>query len=291
MAHPKIRSLDENPPLGSGKKRKGRKKKRAGGGRPDRHRLYEWSVQNADYEVEFIDKVFRRQRGRRPLRLREDFCGTALLSAEWVKSRGDREAVGLDLDRETLAWANRYNLSALDGAVERIKLLERDVRAVTRPRCDVVCAFNFSYYLLNPLPTLVEYFQQVRRSLRKDGMVFLDCYGGWESQQLLEEPREIEGPEGTFTYVWDQAGFNPIDNMATCYIHFEVPGRKRIKKAFTYHWRLYSIPEVRDALAMAGFTASHVYWDRSEDEDVDDYRKARKAANTPGWLAYIIGEK
>ena len=45
------------------------------------------------------------------------------------------------------------------------------------------------------------------------------------------------------------------------------------------------------ALAMAGFTRSHIFWDQSEDEDVDDYQLASKAENTPGWLAYIVGEK
>jgi SAM-dependent methyltransferase len=265
--------------------------KKSGRLRADRHRLYEWSVQNPEFEVTFIDRVFRRRRGRRPLRLREDFCGTALLCATWVKSHKRREAIGLDLDADTLKWARRHNLASLDGNAERVQLMRRDVRSVVKPRCDVACAYNFSYFLMHPLPVLVDYFRNVHDSLKKDGMLFLDCYGGWESQQLVEEPREIESPAGTFTYIWDQAAFNPIDNMATCYIHFEVPGRKRLRKAFKYHWRLYSPPEIRDALTLAGFSASHVYWDRSEDEDVDDYRLAKRAYNTPGWLAYIAAEK
>jgi SAM-dependent methyltransferase len=257
----------------------------------DRHLLYQWSVQNPDYEVEFIEKIFDEIRGRQPLSLREDFCGTALLSSAWVESHPEREAVGLDLDSPTLQWARDNNLARLDGAAERIALLEQDVRIVTRPRCDVACAYNFSYFLIHPLPALVEYFSAVRRSLRKDGLFFMDCYGGWESQQRVEEPREIEGPRGDFTYTWDQDDFNPIDNMATCYIHFELPGGKKLKKAFRYHWRLYSLAEIRDALAMAGFKRSHIFWDQSEDEDVDDYQLASKAENTPGWLAYIVGEK
>ena len=51
----------------------------------DLHWLYEQSVQNADVEVEFIDRVFRKEFGRKPTFLREDFCGTALLCADWVK--------------------------------------------------------------------------------------------------------------------------------------------------------------------------------------------------------------
>jgi SAM-dependent methyltransferase len=274
-------------------KRKGKRKKSRVLTRKaaDRHLLYEWSVQNPDFEIEFVDKIFRRRRGRLPLRLREDFCGTALLSTTWVESHPRREALGLDLDTETLRWARSHNVARLDGAAERVRLLETDVRSVTRPRCDVACAYNFSYFLIHPLDRLVSYFKQVRQSLRPDGMLFLDCYGGWESQQRVEEPREVEGPEGDFTYVWDQDAFNPIDNLATCYIHFEFEDGKRWKKAFTYQWRLYSLPEIRDALTMAGFAAVHIYWDRSEDEDLDDYRLAHKAENTPGWLAYVVAEK
>ncbi|MFO7655201.1 MAG: class I SAM-dependent methyltransferase [Candidatus Krumholzibacteriia bacterium] len=257
----------------------------------DRHLLYQWSVQNADFEVRFIDRAFRRLRGRRALSLREDFCGTALLSSTWVREHPDRSALGLDLDTATLQWAHRHNLSSLGEAARRIDLRESDVRTVTQPGCDAVCAYNFSWYLIHPLPRLVEYFRAVYRSLADDGLFFMDCYGGWEAQQLVEEPREVDGPQGRFTYIWDQAGYNPIDNMATCYIHFEFPGGGRWEKAFTYRWRLYTLAEVRDVLELAGFKATHVYWDRSEDEDENEFRPARRAENTPGWLAYVVGEK
>ena len=51
----------------------------------DLHWLYEKSVQTPDIEVVFIDKVFRKEFGRPATFLREDFCGTALMCAEWVK--------------------------------------------------------------------------------------------------------------------------------------------------------------------------------------------------------------
>jgi len=43
-----------------------------------------------------------------PKRLREDFCGTGLFSCAWVKSAADREAVGVDLDPEVLAWSRAH---------------------------------------------------------------------------------------------------------------------------------------------------------------------------------------
>ena len=259
----------------------------------DRHLLYQWSVQAPDFEVWFMDKVFRKKHGRAPVTLREDFCGTAILSASWVLSRPDRKAVGLDLDTETLDWARANNLPSLveAGRDNDLELREVDVRTVTTPPVDVVCACNFSYFLIHPQADLVAYFKLIHASLGPEGMFFMDCYGGWDSQRPLTETHMMEGPEGKYEYVWDQAAFNPIDNLTTCHIHFGFAEGKKWKKAFTYHWRLYSPAEICDCLKMAGFAEARVFWDRSPDEDKDDFRPARKAANMPGWLAYIVGEK
>ena len=64
------------------------------------------------------------------------------------------------------------------------------------------------------------------------------------------------------------------------------PGSK-LKDAFIYKWRLWSIPEVRELLAEAGFSRSEVYW---EGED-DVFRKRETAASDPCWICYIVGVK
>jgi SAM-dependent methyltransferase len=255
----------------------------------DRHLLYQWSVQVPEFEVRAMDRIFRKHRGRRALSMREDFCGTGLLSCEWVRRGKGRQALGLDLDRETLAWGREHNVAKLGKAAARVTLREADVRTVTDPPADVVCAYNFSWFMMHPLPSLVEYFRRVRASLGPDGMIFLDCYGGWEAQQQIAEPRLVETPEGMFTYTWEQADYNPIDNIALCHIHFELAGGRKLNKAFTYEWRLYSPAEARDALLMAGFSDCVIYWDYSLDPEVDLYRPGRRGQNQPGWLAYIVG--
>ncbi|MCA9297734.1 MAG: hypothetical protein KDA28_01630, partial [Phycisphaerales bacterium] len=53
----------------------------------DRHILYQESVQNVEAEIDFVDEQFRKRRGRHARRLREDFCGTANTSCEWVRRR------------------------------------------------------------------------------------------------------------------------------------------------------------------------------------------------------------
>jgi len=255
----------------------------------DRHQLYQWSVQVPEFEVTFMDRVYRKHNGRRPLLLREDFCGTGLLASKWVDSHRKRRAIGLDLDTGTLAWGQEHCVAPLGEAASRVELREADVRTVTDPAADVICAYNFSWFLLYPQPSLVDYFRHVLASLAPDGLFFLDCYGGWEAQQQVEEPRLVETPHGMFTYTWDQASYNPIDGTAECFIHFELKGGKRLRKAFSYHWRLYSLAECRDALLAAGFRDCVVYWDVSDDPEVDRYRPATRAESQPGWLAYIVG--
>jgi cyclopropane fatty-acyl-phospholipid synthase-like methyltransferase len=214
-----------------------------------------------------------------------------MISCEWVRSRKNRRAIGLDLDSATLAWGDRHNRLSLGSRSGNLELRLQDVRSVTRPRADVICAYNFSYFLVHPQAELVDYFRYVRRSLTPDGMFFLDAYGGWESQQVMSEKRRIDSPQGKFTYIWDQSSFNPIDNLTRCHIHFEFDNGERLKRAFTYHWRLYSPAEVCDALGEAGFSRARVFWDRSPDEDTEIYKPTKRAENTPGWLAYIVGEK
>lgn len=256
----------------------------------DRHLLYQWSVQDPEQEVEFAVKQYKRRRGRSARVLREDFCGTATVACQWVASHPKRTAMGLDLDQSTLAWAREYNLSRLGKDSGRVDLRNTDVRTVTNPKADVVLAENFSYYLLSEQSALVGYFQTVRQSLKPDGIFILDCYGGWESQQVMKERRTVKCDKGTFGYVWDQADFNPIDNRALCHIHFEFKNGKRLKKAFTYDWRLYTPGEVCDALKMAGFGKCQVYWDVNENKDTSDFRPRKRVPNSAGWIAYVVGE-
>ena len=51
----------------------------------DIHELYELSVQNVENEVEFLQTTFRSLTGRRAYLFREDFCGTASASCQWVR--------------------------------------------------------------------------------------------------------------------------------------------------------------------------------------------------------------
>lgn len=226
----------------------------------DKHHLYQMAVQAPDAEVGFVARNFKRLRGRPARTLREDFCGTALSACEWVKVHGQNTAVGIDLCGDTLAWGKANNLSKLSAEQSsRITLLQQDVRNPTGPckGVDIVLAMNFSYWCFKTRDALRAYFESVRKSMGKEGVFFLDHYGGYDALKEQQERRRQKG----FTYVWDQASYNPITGDKVCHIHFEFKNGSKIKNAFTYEWRLWSLPEVTELLTEAGFKDVTVYWE------------------------------
>ena len=113
----------------------------------DRHVLYQEAVQCVEAEIDFVDETFEQIRGRKAKPLREDFCGTANTSCEWVRRRKNNVAVGVDLDREVLEWGRNNNLAALGKDIGRIELREENVLKVETQTMDMVLAMNFSYWI------------------------------------------------------------------------------------------------------------------------------------------------
>lgn len=256
----------------------------------DRHALYEQSVQDVETEIDFISQTWSSLRSRRAVFLREDFCGTAAAACEWVRRDSDHVAVGIDLDPEVLAWGEKHNLSRLaPHQQERIELLQEDVQVADPGAADIVMAMNFSYFLFLTRETLGNYFRSVRAGLEDDGIYFLDAYGGYEAPMELVEPRDC----GDFTYEWEQASFNPIDSLTTCYIHFEFPDKSRINRAFEYHWRLWTLPELKELLLEAGFSRVDVYWEGTDEEANEGngiYAPALVGDADPGWVCYLVAQ-
>jgi len=256
----------------------------------DKHHLYERAVQSPEAEIQFIDRTFRAICGRLPDVLREDFCGTAFMACTWVRSRPTNRSIGVDLDKPTLEWAITNNLSWLAPEErERVELICADVNTVRGIYADVIAAFNFSYYIFKTRPQLLKYFKAARRGLRQGGLFYLDCYGGYEAQDVLKEPRKCAG----YTYVWDQAHFNPVTSETLCHIHFEFPDGTKMNKAFTYDWRLWTIAEIRELLEQAGFSRSTVYWEGTDEDGEGNgiFRPSTKGEVCAGWVSYIIAQR
>lgn len=260
----------------------------------DRHHLYELSVQCAEAEIDFVEQTFRDIRHRKPRSLREDFCGTANVCAEWVRRNARNTAIGVDLDKEVLDWGRQHRLAGLTAKQRaRVTLIKGNVLRARSEPVDMLLAMNFSYWLFKERRDLLRYFKAARRNLADDGVMFLDAYGGYDSFREIDEEREIDDDGDGFTYIWDQDAFNPINNNLICHIHFAFPDGSVMERAFSYDWRLYTLPEIRDLLHDAGFSRTTVYW-QGWDEDGEasgEFYPAEDADADAGWICYIAAEK
>jgi cyclopropane fatty-acyl-phospholipid synthase-like methyltransferase len=256
----------------------------------DPYVLYQESVQDVEAEIDFVEETWGELRRRPAELLREDFCGTANTACEWVRRDESHYAIGVDVNENVLRWGELHNISQLDVEQQaRITLLHDDVLDAEVEPADIVLAMNFSYYLFQERAELLDYFESVRENLVDDGIFFLDAYGGYDAPRVLEEERECDG----FTYIWDQAEFNPIDSVMRCRIHFTFPDGSRIENAFDYHWRLWTLPELREVLEEAGFSQVDVYWEGTDGETGEGdgiFEPAEVADADAGWVCYIVAQ-
>ncbi|GAU45578.1 hypothetical protein TSUD_273780 [Trifolium subterraneum] len=320
---------------------------------PSKFLLYQQSVQSPKGDISYLQKFFLMYvGGRMPLHLQEDFCGTALLSAEWLRSDPRKTAVGLDFDIEALNWCLENNIPKIgaDGfsrislfhgnvlqplqsklvkmnpeeLVRSISLsqntenlqtdgLESDVPTSSASQDDdeltvkkfpqngrdIVCAFNYSCCCLHKRAELVLYFKHAREALSTKGGIFvMDLYGGTSSENKLKLQRRFPN----FTYVWEQAEFDIIQRKTRISLHFHLKKEQRkIRHAFSYSWRLWTLPEIRDCLEEAGFRSVH-FWVREMPDTSEitrtegfgagkdiKYEETTSFQQKDSWNAYIVG--
>lgn len=303
--------------------------------------LYQKSVQLPKGDISYIQKFFLMYVGGRiPLHLQEDFCGTALLSAEWIRTDPRRTAVGLDLDVEALNWClenNLTNIGSSSDCYSRLSLFHGDVLHPQEallvvadlqlqkktpqeeqsigadmvlpllptkmenhklPPRDVICAFNYSCCCLHTRSNMVVYFKHVLSALSKDGGIFImDIYGGPSSERKLQ----LKNRYPNFTYTWEQEEVNIVNRKTKISIHFQLKNKQTLRHAFSYSWRLWSLPEINDCLVEAGFQSVH-FWIREMPDTngmvaLKDFRARRDVkymecssfTQIDAWNAYIVG--
>jgi ubiquinone/menaquinone biosynthesis C-methylase UbiE len=250
--------------------------------------FYERSVQSAEGEVEFMRNEFKRYYGRQALTMREDFCGTGAISCDWVKQNKDCEAYGVDFDPEPLRMGLERHYSKLNKKEQaRIHYLQENVLKTSAPKVDVVCAFNFSYFIFKSRKELVRYFKTVRKSLNKQGIFCIDIFGGPESQKLVTDTKKMKG----LTYFWECQHFNPLTHDCTFAIHFKDAQGKKHENVFTYNWRFWTMPELKDILLEAGFAKVVSYWEGDDDEGGGngEFEPAEESENCDAWVCYMVG--
>lgn len=256
----------------------------------DKYDLYLRAVQSPENDVEFLFDTYRELRGQNPKSLREDFCGTFALCCEWAKFRKDTHAWGLDLDEEPIAYGRKHHFEKLkDEEQRRVHILKRNVMIGVPMKVDIIAAMNFSYFIFKKRLILKTYFRKALAGLKENGVLILDCFGGALCEEVNEEKRRIEN----FYYFWDQASYNPVTHEAMFHIHFQRRGEAKRKKVFSYDWRMWSIPELRDLLYEVGFKKTTVYWEGTDrrGEGNGIFKKTEKGDDSEAWVAYIAAEK
>ena len=72
-----------------------------------------------------------------------------------------------------------------------------------------------------------------------------------------------------------------------CHIHFRFPDGSQLEEAFTYDWRIWSMPELRDILKEVGFKKIVAWWDCED----DIIRPRKEVENLVSWVAYLAAWK
>ncbi len=270
----------------------------------DRHDLYEICTQTPERDVELLRAIHgthrpagRESRGRSrhvvaARTLGEDFAGSAALARAWVRLVRGGRAIAVDHDPEPLARAR-----GVRGVTARVA----DVRAVRTP-VDLLVALNFSIGEWHDRKELVGYLANARRRLARGGLFACDLYGGdgaFQTGRLREVHRLEDGTRVRYEY--EQREADGLTARVVNALHFTVeppPGharRQTWRDAFVYHWRLWSLPELREALAEAGFASSEV-WSRFEHARDDRGRfhplAIERGSDLPGdWCVFVVGRR
>ncbi len=235
---------------------------------PSKFELYQKSVQNAKKEAEFFRKVYRLIYNKVPETFREDFCGTGLLSCEWVKSNVMNSAVGLDFDKETLEWGRDNNINNLTSGADRIKLLEQNVldEFDQSQKFDIICSLNYSHFLLQKRKEIFKYFSNMVQNLQTKGIFILDFYGG---SHIFTDHKYQRSKSSSF-YEFSGKKMNILNNQSACSLNYKIK-KNKYKPMFSFNFRIYSIIELREALEEVGLNGFKLYIKEIEGDDEDDY--------------------
>ena len=247
--------------------------------------LYRLAVQHPLAEVAFVEHVWAHDHGEdsEPMLLREDFAGTCAVAHAWVRSDPDRQAMAIELDEPTAAWAAKRFED------DDLHIVEADVMAVDEPAVDVTLALNFSVMIYHSEAALLHYLAHALAGLHAGGLLILDVFGGQGVEESSVQSRRIEPDEGgfsAFTYHWEQRGRDVVTGRIDCRIHFELDDGPRLDDAFVYDWRLWSPGQIIDLARQAGFADASLWW--SDPTEPGRHAPVQEVPGDQDWVGYVV---
>jgi len=265
---------------------------------PNKLDLYRLSVQHPDAEAATLARIYRYHRKREALTLKEDYAGTSAIAAMWVASHPHRQAIAVDHDEHVLRYGWRWAQGVLrKERLDDLHLVCSDVLQQRRPRVDVAAALNFSALYNRDEESMLRYLRSSRASLAEKGVFVMDLFGGPGAVHVGKERRRVRPPKSEgiepFTYVWEQRHHEPATGRIDCRIHFEF-GRRVMRNAFRYDWRLWTIPELTYLLKRAGFAQTAIWseaWNHRRGRGTGTYYPVKKVGTWNNHLVYIVGLK
>ena len=256
----------------------------------DKYWHYRHSVQSPDRDVCFIRDCYVRHSGRQPVIFCEDFSFTFAISCEWVKVNNKCKSIAIDIDKAPLDYGKKMYLSRLTPHQQkRVQVIHANVLKKNLPSVDIIAALNFSYFTFKLRKQMKAYFRHCLKRLRTKGILILDCFGGSDCMEANEEAEQ----NNQFTYYWDQVNFDPVTHHSLFQIHYKRKGEAKRKNVFTYDWRLWTIPELRELLEEVGFRKTYIYWEGSRRDGTGNgkFTPVEKGEECESWIAYIVAEK
>ncbi len=254
--------------------------------------LYELCVTEPERLIRFLQAAH----GRKPVTLREDFSGSGALSRAWAASHRSRRAIAVDIDPGVLSHAAVH---------PRVSPLVSDAKQA-KARADIIAAINFPIGYQHSRASLLKYLRAVRKSLNPRGIFICDLYGGRDAFtpgkiiQMLRAPTTAPWRGELVEYTFEQRAADPVSGLVLDCLHFRVWKKHSksktpdfvFKDAFVYHWRLWSLPELSDAMKEAGFRSVEIHDRLGDAIDLDGKLHLRAVGpDNPvdeNWVVYVV---
>ncbi|KAJ9471153.1 hypothetical protein DIPPA_13935 [Diplonema papillatum] len=223
-----------------------------------KHLWYQSVVQNGANTAAFIGSAHNiLSSGKSAVTLREDFCGTGLISLHWLRTDAARKVVMVDHDPEPVQAGAAVN-DWRSEEIGRATICIDDVLSVDAPS-DATCALNFSWCAFLEDDQLLRYFRHKKQTT---DVLILDLYGGPEAERVGKWPQPCPGG----VYVWEHTEWCPSRREVKAAMHFyptpvasSPVTPEPLLGAFTYHWRLRTPEHTVELIKQAGFELVYLW--------------------------------